>query len=309
VSRANVTIETRSPSEFRIALAAAMRPPLAGVRLGVSGQRLAALEGGAALATGVSGRRALAGGSVQAHVYGEVVLSGESLRAVGASVAGSVRPMPSLMASQGVTPLEGLTAVVASVIALRAMRVHVRGEVLLEPGGIFAQLALQDDVARSLGLLRPFSSRRLARLLGKWRHHGDLNSPGKADGRNVRLLLLMKCQILKQVRIELQFREGLRGVVGIERVAVVGRRVDVRRGGVWHRLRAGGRRCRRYHRRLLLLVLHRRRMREMLRLLLGPVHAGVRRHSVQRFLALLEELLESQLVQDRQIGLLSVEVS
>ena len=75
VRRPHVPVEAGPPRELAVALAAVEALALGRVRLGVAGQRLLVLEGGAA----VGARVALARVGVQVLVDGEVVLAAEGL--------------------------------------------------------------------------------------------------------------------------------------------------------------------------------------------------------------------------------------
>ena len=57
------------------------------------------------------------------------------------------------VSSQTVAPFESFATFGAHVLAGLKVSVHVRGEVLLEPGRILAHLTFEDNVAGPLGLL------------------------------------------------------------------------------------------------------------------------------------------------------------
>ncbi len=171
---------------------------------------------------------------MQRLVYGEVVLPGEPLGAHPALVLEPLlRPVLALVPPQRVAPLEGLPAVGAHVVPLLPVRVHVRGEVLLEAGRVVALVALEQDVAGALCLL-------LAALGGLGRGRGGglwlgVGGRGKLPQEVVAafevflwwlllllLLLLLRCEICQKVWVELQLCEGLVRVVRVECVRIVG---------------------------------------------------------------------------------------
>ena len=82
VRRPHVPVQAGAARELAVALRAAEAPALRRVRLGVAGQRLLVLEGGAAL----QARVALLRVGVQVLVDGQVVLAAERLQAVPARV-------------------------------------------------------------------------------------------------------------------------------------------------------------------------------------------------------------------------------
>jgi len=87
-------------------------------------------------------------------VDGEVVLARKGLWTMVATILEfRIRLVRSLMTLETVAPLEGLAAVGAHVLAVGVVTLHVRGEVLLEPGGVLAKLALEDGVFGPFGLL------------------------------------------------------------------------------------------------------------------------------------------------------------
>ena len=208
VRRPHVPVEAGPPRELAFALRAREALPAGRVRLCVAGQGLLVLEGGAAVGAG----EVLAGGGVQVLVYGEVVLAAERLEAEPAAVSEQVGGLVgALVALQAVAPLERLAAVGAHVVAVGAVRVHVRREVLLEAGRVLALLAPQQDVAGALALLL------LALLLLL---------------RLLLLLLLLWCNgrlWQRPRRQNLAVRNRLARVVRVERVRVV---IEIVRSGV-----------------------------------------------------------------------------
>ena len=91
----------------------------------------------------------------------EVVLAGEGLGAVGAGVLVLLGVCP-LVATERMTPLEGLPALETHVLPVRGVRVHVAGQVLLDPGGVVAQWA-PEVCWPNLGLPCPLLGPRIIR--------------------------------------------------------------------------------------------------------------------------------------------------